>query len=87
MEPEEQLALQQQMIRSFETDAKLRNRQDHGRVAGNLDEDAVQDAVLERAVTIIREGMVWSDLVEKYHRDISETQQMASAEEREKAAH
>jgi len=74
MDLQTQRDLQLQMFQSYESDASLRNRQDHGAVTGSTDPDAVQDVVLERAVEILSEGPVWNEILRKYHRDISETQ-------------
>ena len=74
MEFEDQVALQQQMMRSFLDDPDLRNRQDHGLVTGNTDEEATQDTVLQRAVEILSEGAAFENLIERYHLDVHETQ-------------
>lgn len=80
---EEQRALLTQMWRSFATDPSLEHEQNHGTVTGNtegeLDSDGeamelVQDTVLQRAVEILNEDTVWSNLLERYHRPASETQ-------------
>ncbi len=75
---DDQDSLLQQMMTSYQADISLRDKQDHGRVTGNMAEDAVQDVVLERAVEIIREDAVFSNLIQKYHRDVRETQVAAS---------
>ncbi len=75
MDDDQQEALLLQMMRSYQDDALLmRDRQDHGRVTGNMAEDAAQDTVLERAVEILREDAVFDNLLQKYHRDVRETQ-------------
>ena len=83
MDIETQRALLTQMWRSFADDPSLEHEQNHGAVTGNtegeLDSDGermelVQDTVLERAVEILNEDPVWSNLLERYHRPSSETQ-------------
>lgn len=83
MEPQAQRDLQVQMFESFQDDPSLRNRQDHGRVTGNEEDEAVQDVVLERAVRILREEAVWDTILRKYHRDVRETQVAAVDAEEE----
>lgn len=41
---------------------------------------AVEDRPLQRAVEILREDTVWENLIQKYHKDIRETQMAADAE-------
>lgn len=77
MEEEVEKQLRLQMFRSFENDAERRYNQDHGRITGNTDPDAVQDVVLERAVEILQEDTVFANLIEKYHRDVADTQKQA----------
>ena len=74
MDEDEQRALGLQMYASHRNDISMRDRQDHGRVTGNMSEDAVQDTVLARAVEILREDSVFDNLLKKYHRDVRETQ-------------
>ena len=74
MDAEQQRALGLQMYASHRNDISMRDRQDHGRVTGNMSEDAVQDTVLARAVEILREDSVFDNLLKKYHRDVRETQ-------------
>ncbi len=74
MERDQQNALLQQMMDSYQADITLRDRQDHGRVTGNLAADAAQDTVLARAVEILQEDPVFDNLLKKYHRDVRETQ-------------
>ncbi|MDK1021234.1 MAG: S41 family peptidase [Candidatus Hydrogenedentes bacterium] len=78
MEEKQQDALQMQMWHSYRDDISMRDRQDHGRVTGNMAEDAVQDTVLERAVEILQEDAVFANLLKKYHRDVRETQVAAA---------
>lgn len=79
---EDQIRLQGQMFESIPVDGTSGDRQDHGRITGNTAEDAVQDTVLERAVEIIQEDAVFANLIEKYHRDVRETQVAASEDGR-----
>ncbi len=74
MNEEQQRALLEQMYKSYQEDPKKRNLQDHGRITGDTADTAAQDLVLERAVAILREDSVWSEIVRKYHRDVKETQ-------------
>ena len=77
MDLETQMALREQMFRSFEDDPARRYSQDHGGVTGNTSADAIQDSVLQRAVDILREDTVFANILKKYHRDVAETQQQA----------
>jgi carboxyl-terminal processing protease len=81
---ETQRDLNVQMMNSYQGDPTKQNAQDHGRVTGNLAEDAVQDPVLERAVQILREERIWDTIVRKYHKDVRETQ-VASAENKNRS--
>lgn len=78
MSSEAQDALQLQMYKSFEANAELRNSQNHGTVTGNTTgaegDEIVEDVVLKKAVEMLKEDPVWENLVQKYHRDIKETQ-------------
>lgn len=78
MDRDQQGALQRQMFLSFQDDADLRNQQDHGRVTGNMDPEAAQDLVLERAVQLLGEDDVFENLIRTYHRDVRETQVAAA---------
>ena len=62
------------MIESYQDKPELRNAQDHGLVTGDKKEGIAQDTALARAVQMLREDNVWSELVRKYHRDVKETQ-------------
>jgi carboxyl-terminal processing protease len=79
---ESQRDLNIQMMNSYQGDPTRQNEQDHGRVTGNMAEDAIQDPVLEKAVEIIRQEPVWDNIVRKFHRDVRETQ-VASADHQE----
>jgi carboxyl-terminal processing protease len=92
MDIDTQRALLTQMWRSYAADPSMEHEQNHGPVTGNtegeLDSDGeqlelVQDNVLQRAVDILNEDTVWSNLVERYHRPASETQ-VAAADRRAK---
>ncbi len=43
-------------------------------------EETMEDLQLKRAVEILREDRVWDNLINKYHRSVSETQMAADAE-------
>ena len=77
MDLETQMALREQMFRSFEDDPARRYSQDHGGVTGNKSADAIQDTVLQKAVDILREDTVFANILQKYHRDVRETQRQA----------
>ena len=74
MTMDEQKNLYVQMLDSYQPDAEHHNLQDHGRVTGNTKEGIAQDLVLDRAVAILREDTIWSDIIRKYHKDVKETQ-------------
>jgi carboxyl-terminal processing protease len=76
-----------QLYQSYESDPNLVNQQNHGSVTGNeLSEETVEDVQLQRAVEILNESEVWTDLVAVYHRDIKFTQMSAEqAKAREEA--
>jgi carboxyl-terminal processing protease len=80
MDLETQMALREQMFRSFENDPARRYSQDHGTITGNLDAEATQDTVLQRAVEILGEDTVFANLIQKYHRDVRDTQRQAKKE-------
>ena len=72
-------ALLEQMYKSYENDAKLKNEQNHGGVTGNeVSEDTLEDTQLKRAAEILLEDPVFENLLEKYHKDTHETQVAAS---------
>jgi carboxyl-terminal processing protease len=74
MTMDQQRALYSQMLDSYQQDPERRNEQNHGRVTGDTKEGVAQDLVLERAVEVVREQAVWSDMLRKYHKDVKETQ-------------
>ena len=83
MDIETQRQLLTQMWRSYASDPTMEHEQNHGTVTGNTDGeldaegnqmDLVQDSVLQRAVEILNEDTVWSNLIERYHKPASETQ-------------
>ena len=85
MDIETQNNLRVQMIQSVDEGVEFMNKQNHGAITGNTPDEPeadalVNDTVLERAIEMLREEPVFSKLLEKKHRDISETQQMASKE-------
>jgi len=63
-----------QLFESGQQDPSKRNQQEHGRSTGNTAEGLVQDVVLDKALEILNEDAVWSDLIRKHHRDVRETQ-------------
>lgn len=127
MDMDSQSALLNQMFRSMDEGPEFVNKQNHGRITGNVKEGApepsnpksdevsnsgtdsgdssldrqtqiievkigakkedldepkgyVNDTVLERAVTLLREEPSFETMIAKYHRDVHETQKMASEE-------
>ena len=75
MNQEIQAKLLEQMFKSYEEDASLKNKQNHGNVTGNTSTDeTIQDLVLQRAVEILNEAPAWETLLAKYHKDVKETQ-------------
>ena len=79
MKKSEQLALLTQMYESIKDNSKLLNKQNHGAVTGNeVSTGIVEDTQLKRAVEILQEDPVFAHLIEKYHKDIHETQVAAS---------
>jgi carboxyl-terminal processing protease len=84
MDGDAQYNLRVQMIKSIDAGPEFINRQNHGRVTGNLEgektDELIHDVVLERALGVINEDSRFENLLEKYHRDIRDTQKMASDE-------
>jgi len=80
MENEEQNELYRQLMESQLDSEYGALVLDHGAATGNMDEDAAQDPVLLKALEVLDESAVFGELVEKYHRPVSETQRMASKE-------
>ncbi|MEK7793597.1 MAG: S41 family peptidase [Candidatus Hydrogenedentota bacterium] len=75
MTDDSQKALLTQLGKSWLEDATKKDEQNHGPITGaEIAEGEVDDAVLARAVEIIKEGGAWSALLERYHRDVHETQ-------------
>jgi carboxyl-terminal processing protease len=79
MDIETQRNLLDQLRASMGKDLSDRDAQNHGAASGDTDpeEDSevlVEDLSLQRAVSIINEDSVFSNLMERYHRSISETQ-------------
>ncbi|MFP6597380.1 MAG: hypothetical protein VCC01_07985, partial [Candidatus Hydrogenedentota bacterium] len=80
-----------QMNVSIDEGPEFINRQNHGRITGNIQEDEdeddyANDTVLERAVTLLREEPSFENMIKKFHRDVNETQKMASEELRSQKA-
>lgn len=95
MDLDHQRRLLTQMWRSYATNPGMENQQNHGTVTGNtegeVDADGepmelVEDTVLQRAVEILNEDPVWSNLIERYHRPSSETQVAAKSRESDDGA-
>jgi carboxyl-terminal processing protease len=79
MKKSEQLALLTQMYESIKDNSTLLNKQNHGAVTGNeVSTGIVEDTQLKRAVEILQEDSVFAHLIEKYHKDVHETQVAAS---------
>ena len=78
MEWETERALGLQLYHSYESDPDLMNEQNHGSVSGNeVDDETVEDVQLQRAVSILNESDVWTDLIAVHHRDVKFTQMSA----------
>lgn len=88
MDIDTQNNLRVQMIRSMNPGPEYINKQNHGEITGNTEgvegDELVQDTVLAHAVEIIREQSSFKSMLENYHRDVKETQKMASQELRDK---
>ncbi len=85
MDVETQANLRRQLYDSEAACEDCVNKQNHGRVTGNPEaEGLVHDTILEKAVEVLREDAVFQNLLQKYHRDIKETQVAATDEEQEK---
>lgn len=86
MSRKEWTALLMQMYKSVEEDANSKNLQNHGAVTGNeVEEGAVEDIQLKKAVEILKEETVFERLVAKYHKDTHETQTAAAETSIDKA--
>jgi len=78
MTRDQQRSLWKQMTASYEKDANKVNEQNHGSVTGNeATAETVEDTQLKRAVAIIAEDAVFSNLMAKYHKDVHLTQTAA----------
>lgn len=88
---DEQRSLREQMALSMQADESLMNLQNHGLATGNTEgeeeNELVNDVVLNRAIELLREKPNFDSLIEEYHRDVSETQKMASQELRDQKVH
>ncbi len=72
---EQEQALAKQMYESYESDPAKINEQNHGLVTGAAAaEGLVEDLQLAKAAEILKEDSVWDNLINKYHKDIHETQ-------------
>lgn len=76
MSRDEELALAKQMYVSFESNYENQYKQNHGSMTPGYEvtEETVEDLPLAKAVEILSEDMAWPALIEKYHKDIHETQ-------------
>lgn len=77
MTREQEQALGVQMYKSYESDPSRINQQNHGTATGDsaIGEDPLaEDLPLLKALEILREGLTWSELLQRHHRDVSETQ-------------
>lgn len=85
MDKRDQIRLLDQLYKSYENDFSNRNKQNHGAVTGNeATAETMEDLPLKKAVEILKETPVISDLIAKYHKDPQETQ-VAELTEEEKA--
>ncbi len=94
MDQETWVSLREQFFESMGDDLSNRNAQNHGTVSGDDSPEEgsdvmVEDTSLQRAVEILTENSVFSNLIERYHRDVSETQveQTEQAKAAAEAAH
>ncbi|MFA7692311.1 MAG: S41 family peptidase [Candidatus Hydrogenedentales bacterium] len=76
MTREQELELARQMYESFEHDMDKQHHQNHGSMTLGFEaaEDTVEDLPLARAIEIFAEDLPWQEVLQKYHRDIHETQ-------------
>ena len=76
MDREQELALARQMYASFERDVENQYRQNHGSMTPGYEvtEDTVEDLPLARSIEMFLEDLSWEELLQKYHRDVRETQ-------------
>ncbi len=81
MDQEQELALAKQMYASFERIIENQYRQNHGSMTLNYEvtEETIEDSPLARAVEILTEEGSWTEIIQKYHRDIHETQVAADS--------
>ncbi len=88
MTQEQEEALAKQMFESFKENPENQYHQNHGSMSEYpATEKTVEDVQLKKAVEVIAEDGVWSNLVKKYHRDVHETQMTAeTAKAHEEAA-
>lgn len=76
MTRDEELALAKQMYTSFENNYENQYKQNHGSMTPGYvaTDDTVEDKPLAAAVELLSEDLDWDALIEKYHKDIHETQ-------------
>lgn len=90
MSQEQEQALGLQMYKSYEKDPTNMHKQNHGTATGDsaVENDALaEDEPLLKAIAILSEGLTWEQLLQKYHRDVHETQMAAKPEEEKAAEH
>ncbi len=76
MTREQELALGKQMFEAYEADPENQYRQNHGSMTEGYEvtENTAEDLTLLKAVEMLNEGLNWQQLLQKYHRDVRETQ-------------
>lgn len=76
MTRDEELELAKQMYASYERAVENQYRQNHGSMTPGYEvtEETVEDLPLARAVEIFTEQTTWEEMLQKYHRDVRETQ-------------
>lgn len=88
MDIDTQNNLRIQMIRSMDPGPEFINKQNHGNITGNTEgegeDELINDIVLDRAIELLRTEPNFEKLMGKHHRDVHETQKMASDELRDK---
>jgi len=76
MTREQELALGKQMFEAYEANPENQYRQNHGSMTEGYEvtENTAEDLTLLKAVEMLNEGLGWQELLQKYHRDVRETQ-------------
>jgi carboxyl-terminal processing protease len=75
----DEIALLQQMYKTFEDDPEARNNQNHGVDPALATEETVVDTQLARALELLRQEPALDRLITTYHKDVKETQVAAAA--------